>query len=478
MSDHELLQRYARERSDPAFATLVARHLALVYSAARRQVRSPQLAEDVTQSVFLALSRQAADLPADQSLVAWLHVVTRRTAIDLVRAEARRRTREHAASTLDHPPAAPSAWTEIEPLLDEAVESLPEPERTAILLRFFENKNYRDVGSALGTSDDAAQKRVTRALDQLRTFFLRRGITVTAAGLTADLSAHATLVAPAALAGAITTLGTTTLPTVIATAAETAVMTTLQKSLVTAAVILAAGTGLYEATTFYRQRDELTQLAARSAALTADLARTRAEQAAAARRLALVESQIDARLAAARAAPTPPATDPALEKQIRAWLANLDQLKQLITARPDLSIPELQLLSPDDWSNFAPSTTTATGLDTEAGLRSVSSALRHRAENLMAMKLQAALNAYVQSGNGELPSSLDQLLPHFVPAIAPELLTRYELLRTGKLSDLSANERFTGIIATRTPVDRERDMVWRIGTGGFVSQSARSPRQK
>jgi RNA polymerase sigma factor (sigma-70 family) len=87
MSDHDLLQRYARAGDQAAFTELVARHLNLVYSAARRQVHPPQLAEDITQSVFLDLARRARDFPSGQPLAPWLHVVTRRTAIDTLRCE-------------------------------------------------------------------------------------------------------------------------------------------------------------------------------------------------------------------------------------------------------------------------------------------------------------------------------------------------------------------------------------------------------
>lgn len=467
MTDHELLSRYARENSQAAFAELVARHVNLVYSAARRQVRAPQLAEDIAQSVFLDLARHAEELSSIQPLAAWLHVVTRRTAIDVIRRETRRTAREQTAvelaATAAMPSSSPSAWSQLEPLLDEAVAALPESDRTAILLRFFENKSLREIGESLGTSEDAAQKRVSRALDQLRTVLLRRGLTITAATLATDLSAHAILTAPVALTGAIATsaaaLSIATAAT--STAVKTVLMTTLQKSLVTAALVITAGAGLYEVSVVYRQRAELAQLQTRSAALLADLDRTRAEHVAAARRLA-----------AAR--PPAPGSDAALEAQIQTWLAHLDRLKQLIVQRTDLAIPELLFLSADDWASVASQTASAPGLDTESGLRGSLAILRQRAENLMAMKLQRALNTYLKSAGGVLPDSIAQLLPHFDPSISPELLLRYELLRTGKLGDISVNDRSTGIIATKSIVDLDQDFLWRIGTGGFTSISAMS----
>src|SRR5437868_14423236 len=100
-SDAELLGQYTREASEDAFAGLVHRHLDLVYCAALRQVRSPQLAEEVAQSVFTDLSRNANRLKSDTVLTAWLYQVTRRTAIDVVRREARRQLREQIASEMN-----------------------------------------------------------------------------------------------------------------------------------------------------------------------------------------------------------------------------------------------------------------------------------------------------------------------------------------------------------------------------------------
>src|ERR1035437_2557642 len=177
-SDLELLEAYARKNSEESFAALVNHHLNLVYSAALRQVRSPQLAEEVAQSVFTDLSRNAAKLKPDTILTAWLYQVTRRTAIDVVRKEARRQLREQIATEMNAMNATTADWTNIQPLLDDAMSALDDTDRAAVLLRYFENKSLREVGATLGTSDDAAQKRVSRAVERLREFFAKRGITV------------------------------------------------------------------------------------------------------------------------------------------------------------------------------------------------------------------------------------------------------------------------------------------------------------
>src|SRR3954447_19063328 len=159
-NDLDLLGEFTSDQSQDAFTALVQRHLGLVYCAALRQVRSPQLAEEVAQSVFIDLARNAARLKSDTVLTAWLYEVTRRTAINLVRGEARRQLREQIALEMNAMNANADDWTRIEPLLDEAMHALDETDRTAVLLRFFENRSLREVGETLGTTDDTARKRV------------------------------------------------------------------------------------------------------------------------------------------------------------------------------------------------------------------------------------------------------------------------------------------------------------------------------
>src|SRR2546425_4130401 len=205
LNDQQLLEQYAREGSEEAFAGLVDRHLDLVYSAALRQGRSPQLAEEVAQSVFTDLARNADSFAANTVLPAWLYQVTRRTAIDAVRREARRQLREQIATEMNAVNATATDWTHIEPILDEAMHALEDTDRTAVLLRYFENKSLREVGDTLGISEDAAQKRVSRAVDRLRESFSERGVTVGVTGLVVTISANAVQAAPAGLATVIST---------------------------------------------------------------------------------------------------------------------------------------------------------------------------------------------------------------------------------------------------------------------------------
>src|SRR5712671_4062033 len=134
-SDHNLLRQYAERHSQEAFATLVSRYVNLVYSVALRRVRSPHLAEEVSQSVFTDLARNADKLRPDTVLGAWLHSVAYRTAIDVVRGESRRQFREQKATEMAAMDSIPSDWSLIEGLLDEGMDTLDETDRSRSMRR-------------------------------------------------------------------------------------------------------------------------------------------------------------------------------------------------------------------------------------------------------------------------------------------------------------------------------------------------------
>jgi RNA polymerase sigma factor (sigma-70 family) len=280
-SDLDLLRQFAHENSQDAFSEIVRRHLNLVYSAALRQVRLPQLAEEIAQSVFADLARNAGKLNSETILTAWLYSVTRRTAIDVIRKESRRQLREQIAVEMNNMNATANDWTQIEPLLDDAMAALDETDRSAILLRYFENKNLREVGESLKISDDAAQKRVSRAVERLREFFSKQKIAVGASGLAVLISANAVQSAPIGLA--------TTISAAIALTTSTIGMTMIHKLLITAMAAIAVGTGIYA----FHLQGQMNSLQQQQASLNQQIAQLSSERDDAKNQLAALQQEND-----------------------------------------------------------------------------------------------------------------------------------------------------------------------------------------
>lgn len=204
-SDAQLLRDYAERGTESAFREIVTRHADFVYSAALRQVNSAALAGDLAQGVFTDLARKARPLAekiaGDSSLAGWLHRSTRYAALNHLRDTRRRLNHERQAmEQLLANSEAPMDWEQIRPSLDEALDSLGDEDREALLLRYFKNQDFRAVGAALGVNDDTAQKRVSRAVERLREFFTKRKMTIGAGGLAVLISANAVQAAPIGLA--------------------------------------------------------------------------------------------------------------------------------------------------------------------------------------------------------------------------------------------------------------------------------------
>jgi RNA polymerase sigma factor (sigma-70 family) len=178
MIDWQLLQRYVQTGSPEAFEALAQRHVDWIYAAAKRQVRDPHLASDVTQAVFLVLARKAATIPEGASLSGWLFRTTRYCAMDAKKMDARRRYHErHAATERAEAIELESIeWRDVTPQLDESVASLKQADREAIVRRFYRDQSLSDIGQAMGVSEEAAKKRVSRAVEKLRKALARRGV--------------------------------------------------------------------------------------------------------------------------------------------------------------------------------------------------------------------------------------------------------------------------------------------------------------
>ncbi len=205
-TDMDLLRQYADGNSQTAFAALVSRHVNLVYSAALRKTGNPHAAEEITQVVFIILAQKAGRIPRQTILPGWLYQTARLTAASYLKRETRRARREQEAymQTELHTTAPDESWQQLAPLLDDAMGQLSEPDRAAIVLRFFGGKSFAEVATASGVSENAAKKRVNHALEKLHRYFSKRGVRSSMDIIAGSISAHSVHAAPAALAQSVT----------------------------------------------------------------------------------------------------------------------------------------------------------------------------------------------------------------------------------------------------------------------------------
>jgi RNA polymerase sigma factor (sigma-70 family) len=379
--DAALLRSYADDGSEAAFAELVRRHVDLVYGAAlRRTGGDAHRAADVAQQVFTTVARQAHTLSRHPVLSAWLHTATRNAALNLMISEQRRKAREQKAAALEPAGIAgtpPVEWERVRPVLDAAIDELPETDRGAIVLRFLEQRPYAQLAAALCVSEDAARRRTERALEKLRVALARRGITSTAAALGALVGGQALVSAPAGLAATLASaavLGASGGAGLIAT--FTSLMTTkiIATAAVSALVAFSVGTyvGLDRATTaplppapeMPQHTQTIATLRNANDSLRAEVDALNAKVATLAR-----QSPPAAPPAPRRATPAPaPEASPSMQtvSKQRAMLNNLRQISaardqfQLEYGRPPTSMDELvgetkyiRRLNPVDGEDYA-----------------------------------------------------------------------------------------------------------------------------
>jgi RNA polymerase sigma factor (sigma-70 family) len=267
-TDYELLAVFVKNGSESAFSALVARYVNLVYSTALRHTNNPHHAEEVTQAVFITLARKAGSISSKVVLSGWLYQTARLTAANHRRDNQRRQQREQQAimeSALNVPADEP--WKLIAPNLDEAMNALGVTDRDAVLLRYFESKPLAEVGAALGVSEAAAEKRVSRALERLRGLLARQGVVLGGTAIAGAVSANAVQAAPAALAASSATAALTA-----TSFTSTAVaLTTLQKVAVTVALAATIGGGIYALKQVSDAHKEVQELQAQQAPMAEEI---------------------------------------------------------------------------------------------------------------------------------------------------------------------------------------------------------------
>lgn len=483
LTDQQLLREYAERRSESAFADLVQRHVDLVYSAAFRMVRDAHLAEDVTQGAFIALAQNARQLTDRPVLSGWLHRTTRNLAANVIRTDVRRRAREQEAAVMNELLSAePDAlWEKIAPHLDAALDNLNELERDALLLRYFERKSAHEIAQTLGISDDAAQKRVNRAVDRLREFFSKRSVAIGASGLVVLISANAVQSAPIPLATSISTAAVIAGSTIHAstiTATKVIAMTTMQKVLVTATVVALAGVSAYQArqssrlrrqnqtlqqelrspstTEIQQLRQKNTELSDQLAALSDDnkqlktnaseLLKLRGEVA----RLR-EDSQTKAQTAGAGG-------NEQTATIAKTWTAKTELLKNYLRDNPSEAIPEIQFMSDRDWLSSIDPSAWYWELTNDKDYHDAMNIMRSQAILAFHVKINNALMEFARVSQQSFPTSFEQLQPYLSPAAAEVLMQQYEMAPASDVpatalpnaDHLSADQ----VIRRKTPINK------------------------
>jgi RNA polymerase sigma factor (sigma-70 family) len=532
-SDVQLLRDYAERRDETAFREIVTRHTDFVYSAALRQVGSAAIASDLAQSVFLDLAHKAAVLTRGrsgslpESLAGWLHRATRYAALNHLRDTHRRAAIERQAmeQLLIH--SEPSTdWEQIRPALDEALDSLGDEDREALLLRYFKNQDFRTVGLALGVSDDAAQKRVSRAVDRLRELFAKRGVTVGASGLVVVISANAVQAAPVGLAVTISTAAAALSGTAIHTATTigttktvTMIIPLIQKAVITAAITSVIGVGIYETRRAASYQAQAQTLQQQQDSLSGDIQQLSQERDEAANKLAAASqwgdqlrldmaevsrlrgevtrlqtaSQELARLRTAASKKQPPKSAggnlipgatgtpftfayadaaPAsggippkpdyLVPVSNALMEKTNRLRQLFEQMPEKKIPESKYIDDQRWLGIAKEF----NFDTEADIHDAMISLRNGARQTFGLQISAALRKFIVANNGDLPASLSQLKGYMSPPPDESLLARYKLVHSGKFVGVPRGEWGRMAIETGPPVDGDDSMSVQVGLFG------------
>jgi RNA polymerase sigma factor (sigma-70 family) len=472
-TDQQLLRDYAACRSEAAFAELLRRHIDFVYSAASRMVRDAHLAEDVAQDVFVALAKNARQLAERPVLSGWLHRTAQNLAANAIRTNARRRVREQEAATMNEllSSAPDASWEHIAPQLDAALGELSESDRDALLLRYFEHKSAQEMAQILGLSEEAAQKRAHRALERLRDCFSKRNVTIGASALVGVISANAVKSAPVGLTAAISAadalVGTAIHGSTLVAAAKTVAMTVLQKTAVGAAIAMIAGAGIYEARQAAHLRKQNQALQQQQAPLAAQIQQLQRERDEARNRLVSLFAENE-RLKSDQ-------TTRELLKlrgkvgQLRDELQGLPAaraalLKQKLEEMPDKKIPELALLTEKDWENAGWNA----DLDTDDGVRVALRDARDKAVDTFFNLTRPALKEYLAANDDLLPSNLLPLKPYFDAPVTVEMLQRYSVTQTGKLS---TNLSETVVSESAANVDEDYDSRSQMsmnGAGGSV----------
>jgi len=482
--EQQLLAQYVRERSEPAFRELVTGHIDLVYSTALRAVNGDShLAQDVTQTVFIDLARKAWKLPGNVVLAGWLHKHTRFTALTAIRKEQRRRTREHTAMEMTSlHKSSENIWEQIAPHLDDCLNELSTSDRDAIVLRFLKRQDFRAVAAALGISEDAAQKRVSRALDKLRSFLKRRGITVTVVVLISALAADAVTAAPAGLAVGVAAAALNAAANSSVTLATLKLMASTQLKTGIAGAFIVASVATPWVVKHHAharvggQEQELRQNGNQLARLRADNLRLSNllanadgtptipnEQHLELLRLRGEIARLNTRAQELSASKTNKSLsrEEALDSLRKLYSDRVIHLKQIFADNPSEAVPELKYLTDAAWLDQVDYYRNGSDPDERQAMSSARSA----AQVEFSMKLFEALQAYSKKNNGQFPGAVSELGPYFESPVDNSVLENWTILPTRSLaSEIKVGGDWA--ITQKAPVDAEFDQAVAVSLMG------------
>ena len=419
--DGELLRRYVEEGSEEAFTELVQRHIHVIHAIAmRRSNGDSHLGSDVTQKVFISLARHARELVRHPAITGWLYTSTRNAVLDVLRSERRRQRREKEAMVMYENENEPDPGELNDKLLLDALDQLNTRDREAVVMRFFHGFQFRQIGTLLRLSEDAARMRVDRALAKLRSQLERRGLTSSAAALAATLANNTGLGAPAGLTLQVTQAALAVGPAGVLTVGGILSLLSSAKlplALTAAALLVLGGWG-------FNQDRQIGRLETSLAAILVE-------------RTQLVARLEAGRQAAARA-PAPPRAvtvakpDPAAE------------LRAKLDAMPEKKIPELELLADGAWQSTV---RVYPSIADEKQLMTAFQSVRDSARARFALLAIDALQRYAVTNAGLLPKQVSDLAPYFEEPISPAIFTRYAMLRAGNYDELPPTTALIGEIS-------------------------------
>jgi RNA polymerase sigma factor (sigma-70 family) len=181
LADHDLLERFIDAHDEAAFTVLIEKHGPMVLGVCRRALANQHDAEDACQATFLVLSRKAKSISKKASLGSWLHGVARRVSASLKREQARRKTRERRrAAVLPKNPAGDASWSEVQAVLDEELQQLPDRYRAPLILCYLECLTRDEAAAQLGVTPGSLHGLLERGRDLLRKRLVKRGLALSA----------------------------------------------------------------------------------------------------------------------------------------------------------------------------------------------------------------------------------------------------------------------------------------------------------